>query len=213
MIICPNCKEEIEEDSHFCDQCGHELLYCSSCGHVGIGRRCTHCGGLMVSADEKEKQSQAPREAAAVPGNANAMPGMNAAGAMPGMNAAGAMPGMNVASAPRRPAEGSQMPVQKGIPTLTLYNPTLDIRMQGVNGAIIGRRQGPYQQLFEGNMYISGIHAQLIYKPDAGWCIIDKNSSNGTKLNQRDLSPDVPTPMKAGDIVTLANINLQVSLT
>ncbi len=204
MIICPNCKEEIEEDSHFCDQCGHELLYCSSCGHVGIGRRCTHCGGLMVSADEKEKQSKAPREAAAVPGNANAMPGMNAAGAMPGMN---------VASAPRRPAEGSQMPVQKGIPTLTLYNPTLDIRMQGVNGAIIGRRQGPYQQLFEGNMYISGIHAQLIYKPDAGWCIIDKNSSNGTKLNQRDLSPDVPTPMKAGDIVTLANINLQVSLT
>ena len=204
MIICPNCKEEIEEDSHFCDQCGHELLYCSSCGHVGIGRRCTHCGGLMVSADEKEKQSQAPREAAAVPGNANAMPGMNAGGAMPGMN---------VASAPRRPAEGSQMPVQKGIPTLTLYNPTLDIRMQGVNGAIIGRRQGPYQQLFEGNMYISGIHAQLIYKPDAGWCIIDKNSSNGTKLNQRDLSPDVPTPMKAGDIVTLANINLQVSLT
>ena len=197
MIICPNCKEEIEEDSHFCDQCGHELLYCDSCGRVGIGRRCTYCGGLMISADEKdrkqEQKSQTPQEAPAFKESA--------------------MPAMTAGNAPRRPAEGSQMPVQKGIPTLTLYNPTLDIRMQGVNGAIIGRRQGPYQQLFEGNMYISGIHAQLIYKPDAGWCIIDKNSSNGTKLNQRDLSPDVPTPMKAGDIVTLANINLQVSLT
>ena len=193
MIICPNCKEEIEEDSHFCDQCGHELLYCSSCGRVGIGRRCTHCGGLMVSADEKAQQSQAPRQPAGFQENI--------------------MPAMNVETPQRRPAEGSQMPVQKGIPTLTLYNPSLDIRLMGVNGAVIGRRQGPYQQLFEGNMYISGVHAQLIYKPDAGWCIIDKHSSNGTKLNQRDLSPDVPMSLKAGDIVTLANINLQVSLT
>jgi pSer/pThr/pTyr-binding forkhead associated (FHA) protein len=112
----------------------------------------------------------------------------------------------------RRAPEGSQMPVQNGIPTLTLYNPTLDIRMVGINGAVIGRRQGPYQQLFEGNMYISGVHAQLIYKPDSGWCIIDKHSSNGTKLNQRDVMPDIPMTIKSGDIVTLANINLQVSI-
>ncbi len=193
MIICPNCKEEIEEDSHYCDQCGHELLYCSSCGRPGMGRRCTHCGGLMISADEKIKQRNAPRETS--------------------VRADSIMTTMTNGVISRRPAEGSQMPVQKGIPTLTLYNPSLDIRMMGVNGAVIGRRQGPYQQLFEGNMYISGVHAQLIYKPDAGWCIIDKHSSNGTKLNQRDLLPDVPMSMKAGDIVTLANINLQVSLT
>ena len=99
-----------------------------------------------------------------------------------------------------------------GVPSLTLFNPSLDIRMQGVNGAVIGRRQGPYQQMFENNMYISGVHAQLIYKPDSGWCIIDKHSSNGTKLNQRDLLPDVPMSIKSGDIVTLANINLQVSI-
>ena len=118
----------------------------------------------------------------------------------------------DVMTSRRAAPEGSQMPVQNGIPTLTLYNPTLDIRMVGVNGAVIGRRQGPYQQLFEGNMYISGVHAQLIYRPDSGWAIIDKHSSNGTKLNQRDLQPDVPMTIKAGDIVTLANINLQVSI-
>ena len=50
------------------------------------------------------------------------------------------------------------------------------------------------------------------YRPDSGWAIIDKHSSNGTKLNQRDLQPDVPMTIKAGDIVTLANINLQVSI-
>jgi pSer/pThr/pTyr-binding forkhead associated (FHA) protein len=104
------------------------------------------------------------------------------------------------------------MPVMSGIPTLTLYNPTLNIRMVGVNGAVIGRKQGPYSSLFADNMYISGMHAQLIYKPDTGWCIIDKHSSNGTKLNQRDLLPDVPMSLKSGDIVTLANINLQVSI-
>jgi pSer/pThr/pTyr-binding forkhead associated (FHA) protein len=157
-----------------------------------MGRRCTYCGGLMAGVDELNGQQQAaaPNQQAVVQ-STNASPLITSRRAEP---------------------VGAQMPVQNGVPTLTLYNPTLDIRMVGVNGAIIGRRQGPYQQLFEGNMYISGVHAQLIYKPDAGWCIIDKHSSNGTKLNQRDLLPDVPMSIKAGDIVTLANINLQVSI-
>ena len=201
MIICPSCKEEIEEDSHFCDQCGQELVYCSSCGRVGKGRRCTHCGGLMVSVDELQQQRVA---AASMRSSASVS--------------------IQYASQPVTSHPYSQVPMesvipdtpvssgQKGIPSLTLYNPTLNIRMVGINGAVIGRRQGPYQQMFEGNMFISGVHAQLIYKPDIGWCIIDKHSSNGSKLNQRDLQPDVPMSIKSGDIVTLANINLQVSV-
>ena len=189
MIICPSCRAEIEEDSHYCDQCGQELVYCSNCGRVGMGRRCTQCGGLMISVEELIKQRQSPRSQVSV------------------------VDALSLRQEDsRRAPEGSQMPVQSGIPTLTLYNPTLDIRMVGVNGAVIGRRQGPYQQLFEGNMYISGVHAQLIYKPDTGWNIIDKHSSNGTKLNQRELLPDIPMSLKAGDIVTLANINVQVSI-
>ena len=189
MIICPSCKEEIEDDSHYCDQCGQELVYCSSCGRVGMGRRCTYCGGLMVSAEEKLSGGSSRQSVASASLSDTVFPQIS-----------------------RPAAEGSQMPVQNGVPTLTLYNPTLNIRMVGVNGAIIGRRQGPYQQVFEGNMYVSGVHAQLIYKPESGWCIIDKHSSNGTKLNQRDLMPDIPMTIKSGDIVTLANINLQVSI-
>lgn len=49
MIICPKCKAEIEEHSCFCDQCGIELRYCTSCGKVGKGNRCTYCGGVMES--------------------------------------------------------------------------------------------------------------------------------------------------------------------
>ncbi|MBR4920459.1 MAG: FHA domain-containing protein [Prevotella sp.] len=187
MIICPNCREEIEEKSHFCDQCGQALQYCTSCGRVGIGRRCTYCGGLMANADELNNQLN----------NAS----MTAADISKAF--ASARDAYNIAS--------QDVQIQ-GIPTLTLYNPSLDIRIVGINGAIIGRKQGPYQQLFDGNMYISSVHAQLIYKPDSGWCIIDKHSSNGTKLNQRDLLPDIPMSMKSGDIVSLANINLQVSV-
>lgn len=195
MIICPSCREEIEEYSHYCDQCGQELVYCSSCGRVGMGRRCTQCGGLMVSAEEVQKRQQASRQISV---------------SMRPRDLAVSF--INDLQQSQRKPEGHDMPVMSGIPTLTLYNPTLDIRMVGVNGAVIGRRQGPYQSLFVDNMYISGLHAQLIYKPDAGWCIIDKHSSNGTKLNQRVLLPDVPMSLKSGDIVTLANVNLQVSI-
>jgi pSer/pThr/pTyr-binding forkhead associated (FHA) protein len=97
-------------------------------------------------------------------------------------------------------------------PQLLLYNDSLGIRVIGINGAVIGRRQGPYVQFFQQQKYMSGVHAQLLYKPDTGWCIVDKHSSNGTKLNQRDVLPDVPMSIKSGDIVTLANISLQVSI-
>jgi len=189
MIICPNCKEEIEDLSYYCDQCGQKLVYCQNCGRVGMGRRCTYCGGLMMTVDELQQQERATQSSMRI----TTGPSFSEVFSQP---------------VPEAPA----MAVPAGIPSLTLYNPTLDIRMIGMNGAIIGRRQGPYQQMFADNRYVSGVHAQLIYKPATGWCIIDKNSSNGTKLNQRALQPDVPMSMKSGDIVTIANINLQVSI-
>lgn len=152
-----------------------------------MGRRCTHCGGLMVSIDEL-KQPQSSQSVHSTFGSTTI--GATSRNAYD-MNVSQSVP---------------------GIPTLTLYNPSLDIRIVGVNGAVIGRRQGPYQQVFESHKYISGMHAQLIYNPDSGWGIIDKHSSNGTKLNEHELLPDVFMSIKNGDIVTLANVNLQVSI-
>lgn len=104
-------------------------------------------------------------------------------------------------------------PVQNGgIPAITLINPKLNIRIVGINGAIIGRRQGPYHEIFRQFMYVSGVHAQLIYRHDSGWSIIDKHSSNGTRLNNAKLTPDIPVRIKNGDIINLANINLQASI-
>jgi pSer/pThr/pTyr-binding forkhead associated (FHA) protein len=115
-------------------------------------------------------------------------------------------------SDPHSLRQTDSQPVPQGVPVLTLYNASLNIRIQGVNGAVIGRRQGPYAQFFENNMYVSGVHAQLKYNAATGWCIVDKHSSNGTKLNQHPLQPDVEMSLKNGDIVGLANVNLQVSI-
>ncbi|MBR1484204.1 MAG: FHA domain-containing protein [Prevotella sp.] len=189
MIICPNCKEEIDDDSHYCDQCGQALLYCNSCGRVGLGRRCTSCGGLMVTLEELQR-----RREAAVSSHSSMSMGFATHGFVSNVN--------------------PQMPVNAPltVPVLTLTNGPLNIRMQGINGAIIGRRQGPYTQFFTQNRYVSGAHAQLSYTPAAGWCITDKNSSNGTMLNERPLQPEIDMSLKNGDIVTIANISLEVSI-
>jgi pSer/pThr/pTyr-binding forkhead associated (FHA) protein len=98
------------------------------------------------------------------------------------------------------------------MPVLTLSNDNLNISIVAINGAIIGRRKGPYTQFFEKQAYVSGVHAQLKYNPGTGWCVTDKHSSNGTSLNQRKIQPDVDMSLNNGDILTIANVNLQVTI-
>ena len=181
MIICPTCKEEIDDDSRYCDQCGQALLYCNQCGRVGVGRRCTYCGGLMVAPGKEAQQPQMESIASV------------------GYATYGSI----------RP-EDSRQGTQGGMPVLTLANDSLNIRIVAMNGAIIGRRKGPYTQFFEKQAYVSGTHAQLIFKPETGWCVVDKHSSNGTKLNQRQIQPDVEMTLNNGDVLAVANVNLQV---
>ena len=195
MIICPNCKEEIDDDSHYCDQCGQALFYCDRCGRVGMGRRCTQCGGLMISPEEYKRKISSQTALGSSVSNGFVSQGFEPSRA--------SIRGASVSIRPQ---------IAQGIPQLTLYNTSLGINMQGINGAVIGRRQGPYSMFFQQNLYVSGVHAQLKFKADSGWCITDKHSSNGTKLNEHILQPDVDMSLKNGDIVTIANVSLQVSI-
>ncbi len=191
MIICPNCKEEIEEHSHFCDQCGTALSYCSRCGRVGVGRRCTSCGGQMVSAEQYEKM-------------------------LSSNNVNSSQVSINMSSRLFPTSLSGSRPQEKSVASsgrnLKMVNSSLDITILGQNGAVIGRRQGPYAQFFQNNMYVSGVHAQLYYKAGSGWYIVDKHSSNGTRLNNRPLQPDVEMLLSDGDVVMIANVNLKVSI-
>ena len=199
MIICPICREEIDDDSRFCDQCGHALLYCSSCGRVGVGRRCTSCGSMMLSADEKFGKA-----------GGQAQGSVFASSSMVDMSS---HIFKSVTASKRQPESPSVTSSMLGrTSTLHLVNESLNIHIAAVNGAVIGRRQGPYSQFFEKNMYVSGVHAQLMYNNESGWCVIDKHSSNGTKLNQRPIQPDVQMVLRNDDVLTIANVNLQVKI-
>lgn len=259
MIICPACKEQIEDDSHYCDQCGQQLLFCKQCGHVGMGRRCTRCGGVMAlpkgSMDSAFGQQQEPSISVApaqpvarptvppvAPISIISSPSSHSNQASPASpstpvnpvnpaNPAGSAGPANPASAPSPDgsSKASHMAgvmasisigpsvsisqagtARTGMPMMTLVNESMNLRINAMNGAIIGRRKGPYVQFFEQHSYVSGIHAQLRYKSDIGWCVIDKNSSNGTRVNQNPIQPEVETALKNGDVLTIANINLQV---
>ncbi len=188
MIICPNCKEEIEEQSMYCDQCGQKLLYCERCGRVGIGRRCTSCGGLMASPGET------PDKPVATEIDDSVSTGLFSQGTNT----------LTDTTAPQNPRTAT--------PQLLLFNDSLGIRINGINGAIIGRRQGPYAQQLQGQGYVSGAHAQIKYTTTTGWSIADKHSSNGTRLNDHQLQPDVQMSLKNGDIISLANVPLKVSI-
>jgi len=47
---CPSCKETIDDDSRWCDQCGEQILVCSVCGRPGKGKRCIFDGKELVPA-------------------------------------------------------------------------------------------------------------------------------------------------------------------
>ena len=183
MIICPYCKEEIDPGSHYCDQCGRKMAYCEKCSQVGTGRRCTLCGGMMISAEELELRNQQTT-----------------------MSEHFSMP-LAVSTSK---ADISTSLIDMTIPTMSLVNRQLNIDIHAVNGAVIGRRQGPYCAMFAQNKFGAGAHAQLFYKKGEGWSIMDKHSSNGTMLNRRKLVPDVAMSLNNGDLVTIANVNLQV---
>ncbi len=49
---CYHCKQQIDDDSLFCDQCGEKIWICPQC-HTpgkGEGKRCGLCGGALVDA-------------------------------------------------------------------------------------------------------------------------------------------------------------------
>lgn len=223
MIVCPNCKAEIEDDSRFCDQCGQMLLYCEKCGRVGMGRRCTSCGGMMLSATGVPGSMPQGGHATDMSVSRMSMSGMGftqsthatsprpLAGAMPG--AVSTRGGVSSRGITGGAARGAGMGMGSAtMPQLHLSNDSLGIRIVGINGAVIGRKEGPYAHFLKQQSYISGVHAQLFYRADIGWCLADKHSSNGTKLNNHRLQPDVEMSLKNGDIVTLANVVLKVNV-
>ena len=182
MIYCPKCKSEIDDDSRFCDHCGAEVFYCSHCRRPGKGQRCTACGAPMVRYDEL---------------------GDSAAG----MDVLGHVTKRESAMAAAMGATH-----RSGIPQLFFTNDSLQMRLAGVDGAILGRRNGIYRDVLAPCRYISGTHAQLAYAVQSGWTITDRGSSNGTYVNGQKIKANDPVRLRSGDRVVLANVEFRIEI-
>ena len=76
-------------------------------------------------------------------------PGQKAASARLSESLANASLGIVTNTSVARPlVQQRPVGVSAGVPVLTLVNDSLNIRIVGINGAVIGRRKGPYTQFF-----------------------------------------------------------------
>ncbi len=141
---CYKCKQEIDSDSLYCDQCGEKIYICPDC-HIpgkGEGKRCGKCGKPLVAAEPTPK-------------------------------------------APVRLVCRAE-------------NITLDL----MDGALIGRVEGPYAPKLGRLQFVSARHARLTREGDH-WIIADVGSRNGTAVNGEWCFS--PLPFKTGDVVRIAN--------
>lgn len=63
---CAQCREGIEDDSQFCDQCGTAILLCPTCKIPGKGKFCIHCRTALVSWGQGVTVPQTPPPATPV---------------------------------------------------------------------------------------------------------------------------------------------------
>jgi len=192
---CPNkiCKQEIPDDSCFCDQCGVHLLRCDKCGFVGTSKFCGKCGGSMSaiqppSSDERPSLSSPP----STPVN---------------ITPTDETP---LASSPSASSPGATVIVSLPADTIFLcYLEGWNIEVK--DGDILGRTNGPHTVTLGKFPVISSNHAKVTRKNNE-WFITDLNSTNKTYVNGVKLEPNVPTKIKQDDVVILANVTFTVRL-
>ena len=74
---------------------------------------------------------------------------------------------------------------------------------------VIGKKQSVVDGVVSFNKLISRVHCKIVLKQQQ-YYIEDLKSANGTYVNNVRLQPNVPTRIKHGDIVRMANSNFQV---
>lgn len=240
MQTCPKCKQLIEDDSWFCDQCGTELMVCPSCRTIKRGMTCNQCGTKLVTAKAFAQNGGSVKDPTTPPvGNTQnvgpsptpnvnsnpvpqpptgfvGQPMPNTGQPMPNTGQQVVTPGqpiadMNTDRTMRPGATPPPPPRQPQAKPGHLVCQNPSIRLGIGDGAIIGRR-GSYAQAFAGQGYVSGNHARLQYNACGQFEIVDLGSTNGTFVNGQQLAPNMPRVVNVGDIVKFANLEFAVQI-
>lgn len=241
MQTCPKCKQLIEDDSWFCDQCGTELMVCPSCRTIKRGMTCNQCGTKLVTAKAFAQNGGSVKDPTTPPvgntqnvgptptPNVNPNPVSqpptgfvgqhtpNTGQPMPNTGQQVVTPGQPIAdmNTDRTMRPGATPPPphprQPQAKPGHLVCQNPSIRLGIGDGAIIGRR-GSYAQVFAGQGYVSGNHARLQYNASGQFEVVDLGSTNGTFVNGQQLAPNMPRVVNVGDIVKFANLEFAVQI-
>jgi len=226
-MICPACKNEIERDSFYCDQCGEEILICPACKNPGKGKRCTQDGSKLIPAkafnpnvQTDATQTSAGQTTMGATGTAQTQyqqhfVGTNIPVPQVGQPATPLTPKTNTGQQgdvwPEYAGDNSNAQASAG-DCVTFTNNTLAIKIDLKNGDIIGRKTGNFTHVFGKLNQISGKHAQITQDPLRGFMITDLNSSNGVKVNGIRIPPNQPTQLTNNCRVVLANVEFIIQI-
>jgi len=180
---CPSCKEQIDDDSRYCDMCGEQIFVCSICGRPGKGKRCIFDGKEMIPAT----------------------------GAATGAGAGAAMGAGKQAVQPaqiNKPA--AQTAASSQSEKLTLSSASAGINLEVSDGDIIGRKNGPFAGILGGFPHISGTHCKF-FKTGETWYVKDMGSTNGTFYNNARIEPDNQAPLQNGAKIKIADLELLIA--
>jgi predicted component of type VI protein secretion system len=180
---CPSCKEPIDDDSRFCDQCGKQIMVCSLCKQPGTGKRCTRDGKEMIAAGSQPAAPAAMQTSVQQAATIIAPP-------------SAAPTAAPMQSPPPSPPAGGDVVKFSGN----------GIVFEAKDGDVVGRKAGPFAGTFAGQQAVSGTHCKIV-KVSGAWHIQDLGSTNGTFVQGNRLAPNVPCPLQNNGALKIATID------
>ena len=176
-------------DSKYCDQCGVEILRCVNCGAPGVEDFCNECGKPMVSFSPSGiSSSSSMQPQSSKPADMETDTELSASA-----NSALSGAGNNIMDKTMGSARRKSTVLQARVGNIII---------RPEENALIGRSGSPYAPLLSSLNLISRSHAKFL-KQGRDWFIMDLGSTNGTYVNDRELSPNVPVKISIGDVVDL----------
>jgi len=193
-LECPVCKQSIDGDSLYCDQCGAQIFICSVCGRAGKGKRCIFDGKEMIVPGGQASSTEHVAQAPVSPVTAQTQPAQSQA----------------------QPVQSQTVQVQQAAPVPAAGKIKLTAQTHGIvieinEDVLLGRTKGTYAAVLGRFSHISGSHCQ-IKKTNSAWSITDLGSTNGTFVNGVKINPNSSVSLANGAKVKLADIEFSVSM-
>jgi pSer/pThr/pTyr-binding forkhead associated (FHA) protein len=190
-MICPvkTCRNEIEDDSKYCDQCGTQILKCPKCGTLGGVKFCPIDGQRMEPVGKSNTDALDPPST----GPQQAPPQQSAPSQNKDQRATTRMDLNDFQTT------GSLSLIHSGGTVLKMSS-----------GDQLGKSVGPHAAFLEGFKFISGKHA-VVTLAEGKWLIADQDSTNKTRLNGQVIEPLKSVQIKNGDKIILADQEFTVN--